>query len=61
MKNLGLKQQILNMTLMINSFKANCHYAALADDGQVDAEEQKILKQIDKASEKFLKELQKIK
>lgn len=61
MKNLGLQQQILNMQIIINTFKMNCHYAALTDDGRVDPEEQKILKQIDKASEKFLNELKKIK
>ena len=59
--NDGIKQQILNMTLMANNFKMGCHYAAKKDDGEIDPAERKILNRIDRTTEKFLRELERIK
>ena len=60
MKNSFLALELANMKLAANAFRQRCQAAALKDDGQIDAEEARILKKIDAATEKFLKELSKI-
>lgn len=48
------------MKLAANAFRQRCQAAAVKDDGQIDAEEAQILKEINAATDKFLKELNKI-
>ena len=55
-----IKQQILSMKLMANNFKISCHYETVESDGGIDKQEQKLLKKIDRATDRFLRELQKI-
>lgn len=55
--NLYIKSQISNMTTMGNAFKKACHLAATQDDGKINREEEKILKKLDKATDRFLKEI----
>ena len=56
-----MKIQIQTMITTTKTFQQACKMAALEDDGKIDKIEAKQLKQINAASEKFMKELQKIK
>ena len=56
-----IKAQIMNMTAIVRTFENSCQMAALRNDGKIDAEEEKQLKKINKASENFTKQLNKIK
>ena len=60
MKNSFLALELANMKLAANAFRQRCRASAVKDDGQIDAEEARILKKIDAATDKFLKELNKI-
>lgn len=59
--NSYIKAQILNITTMTKAFEQACEMAALKDDGKVSREEEKQLKKIKAASQKFRKELESIK
>ena len=61
MKNIFIESEILNMRFLAQGFVQRCRAAALKDDGQIDRDEEKILKKINTATEKFLKDLSKIK
>lgn len=56
--NQYINAQILNMTTMVKTFTQSCRMAALKDDGTIDRNEQKMLDKINKASERFIKELE---
>jgi len=56
-----IKMQINNMKSMVETFEKSCTFAAKQDDGSISKEEMKVIKQISKASDAFLKELSKIK
>lgn len=56
--NTYIKAQILNMTTMVKTFQQACKLAALKDDGTIDRIEEKQLKKINAAAEKFIKELE---
>lgn len=56
-----IKMQVRNIMSMVETFDKSCEFAAKQDDGTISREEQKILNQINKASQNFLKELGKIK
>ena len=56
-----IKAQIMNMTTIVRTFAHSCQMAAQKNDGKIDAEEEKQLKKINKASENFIKQLNKIK
>ncbi|MBQ8129235.1 MAG: hypothetical protein IJ175_03180 [Clostridia bacterium] len=58
--NTYIKAQISNIITMCNVFKKSCELAAKKDDGIVNREEQKQLKEINKAVEEFIKKLEKI-
>lgn len=58
--NYHIKTQVTNMITMVKTFQSGCEMAATKDDGKIDKEEEKILKQITKATERFIKELSKI-
>jgi len=52
--------QIKNMIAMTKTFNQSCKMAAMKNDGQINKEEQKILKKIESATQHFIKELEKI-
>lgn len=59
--NSFIQAQILNITTMVKTFEQACELAALKDDGEMSREEEKQLKKIRAASQKFRKELKSIK
>lgn len=59
--NSYIKAQILNITTITKTFEQACEIAAMKDDGQISREEEKQLKKIKAASQKFRKELESIK
>ena len=59
--NYYIEAQIFNIKTMVKVFKQACEIAAQNDDGHISKEEEKQLKQIKAATEKFCKELDKIK
>lgn len=56
-----ISAQILNIVTMVKTFNQSCKMAATKDDGQIDRQEEKQLKKIDNAVNKFIKELEAIK
>ena len=52
-----LKLQITSEIMSIQNFKVVCEMAAKKDDGKIDADEEKVLSEIRKSSDKFLKVL----
>lgn len=59
--NSFIQAQILNITTMTKSFEQACELAAMKDDGKISREEEKQLKKIKAASQRFRKELESIK
>ncbi len=59
--NSYIKAQILNITTITKTFEQACEMAAMKDDGKISREEEKQLKKIKAASQKFRKELESIK
>ncbi len=59
--NSYIKAQILNITTMTKTFEQACELAAMKDDGKLGREEEKQLKKIKAASQRFRKELEAIK
>lgn len=59
--NQYISAQIFNMTAMAKTFEQSCRLAATKDDGQIDKQEEKMLKQIHDATARFIKELERIK
>ena len=59
--NTYIVMQCRNMIAMINTFEQSCKLAAQKDDGTISKEEEKTLKKIHAAAEKFKAELSKIK
>ncbi len=60
MRNAFLALELANMKIAANAFRQRCEAAALKDDGKIDEEEARILKKVNAATDKFLKELEKI-
>ena len=58
--NLYIREQIRSMMTVTGTFRGYCRSAALKDDGRIDKEEERTLKRIDRASDRFMKELEKI-
>lgn len=58
--NSYIHAQILNMIAMVRVFEQSCQSAATKDDGKISREEEKQLKKIKIASQKFIKELENI-
>lgn len=56
-----IQAQILNIITMTKTFEQACEMAALKDDGKISREEEKQLKKIKVAAQKFRKELEAIK
>lgn len=61
MRNVFMQTEITNMKLLAQTFPQRCEVAATKDDGKIDAEEAKILKRVNAATSRFLKELSRIK
>lgn len=60
MRNTYITAQIKNMLSVTTVFQQSCRMAALEDDNSVDKQEEKILKAIEGATEKYRKQLEKI-
>lgn len=59
--NTFIENQINNMLLSLKNFEVGCKLAATKDDGSISREEEKQLKKIKKATDKYRKELETIK
>ena len=59
--NQYIQAQITNMVVMAKTFNQSCQMAATKDDGIIDRQEEKLLKKINAATEKYIKELQSLK
>ena len=55
-----MQEYITGIKLYVQNARTQCHYAALANDSKIDNEEQRKLRRLDKAVERFLNELSKI-
>lgn len=55
-----IKAQILNMTTMVKTFELSCKMAAIKNDGKIDRDEERQLKKINTACEKFVSDLNRI-
>jgi len=58
--NYHISAQILNMKAIARTFEQSCRMAATKDDGKIDPEEEKVLKKISTATQRFIKELDKL-
>lgn len=58
--NPHIQLEITNEMLVTKNFINSCRVAAMKDDGIIDKDEQKLLNKIAKASNKFIKELEKL-
>lgn len=56
--NYFIDSQITNMSTMAKTFVASCEMAARREDGRVSREEEKRIKKIKAATEKFIKEIE---
>ena len=55
-----IKLEIQNQRLVSQNFVVSCKLAARKDDNTIDADEEKVLKQIQKATDRYIKELSRI-
>lgn len=61
MNNEYIKAQITNVQTILGTFEQSCKMAAIKNDGVIDKAEEKTLKKIHAATERYKHELQKIK
>ena len=59
--NQYLENQISNMITITKTFQQSCKMSALKNDGGIDKNEQKQLNKINKATERFIADLKKVK
>lgn len=59
--NYFIEAQISTMISMTKTFQQSCQMAAKKDDGKIDKTEEKQIKKINAAADRFIGELQKIK
>ena len=59
--NSYIDAQIVNMVTMVKTFEQSCKMAAMKNDGQIDKAEEKQLKKINAATQRFIKDLEKLK
>ena len=57
MKNPVIEQQILNAIMFNRTFLLNCRAAALKNDGVIDRDEEKTLKKLEAAVNKYITQL----
>lgn len=55
-----IDSQIQGIIVTLKAFNQNCKMAAIRDDQCLDKNEEKTLKKIDKATEKYIRELEKL-
>ena len=60
MKNQFMRIHVRNMKTSLQSFKMGLQLAAEQDDGAVDREEKRDMKRLEKATDKFMEELEKV-
>ena len=53
--NRYIDAQITNICTMAKTFASSCEFAARQDDGQISKEEAKIIKKIQAATDRFLR------
>lgn len=58
--NYHIDAQIANMKAIARTFEQSCRMAAMKDDGKIDTQEEKIIKKISAATQRFIKELDKL-
>ena len=58
--NYHIDAQVANMKAIAKTFEQSCRMAATKDDGRIDAQEEKVLKKISAATQRFIKELDKL-
>jgi len=58
--NYHIDAQVMNMKAIVKTFEQSCRMAATKDDGKVSPDEEKVLKKINAASQRFIKELEKL-
>ena len=58
--NVFIRQELLNMELMADGFLTRCRMAARKDDGTVSREEERQLRDIEKAVADFRRALEKV-
>ena len=59
--NVFIETEIKNMELFAEGFRQRCQAAAMKDDGKIDPQEAKTLREINAVTEKLIKGLSKIK
>jgi len=59
--NVFIETEIKNMELFAEGFRLRCQAAAMKDDGKIDPQEVKTLREINAVTEKLIKGLSKIK
>ncbi len=58
--NYYIDAQIANIKAIVRTFEQSCRMAATKDDGKISPDEEKALKKISAATQRFIKELDKI-
>lgn len=58
--NTHIKLEITNAILVSQNFKTACRVDATKDDGKISKDEARILKKLEKCTDKYIKELNKI-
>lgn len=59
--NQYIENQISNMVTIVKTFEQSCKMSALKNDGIIEKDEQRQLDKINKATERFISDLKKIK
>ncbi len=59
-RNVYLDVQIQNQIMEVENFMKLCEHAAQKDDGRIDENESKILKSMEKNSNRFIKSMKKL-
>ena len=59
--NSYIEAQITNVIAVVKTFERSCEMAAIKDDGRIDKAEQKKLKKISAATNRFIKQIEKLK
>lgn len=58
--NYHIDAQIVNLKAIVKTFEQSCKMAAMKDDGKISPDEEKVLKKINAATQRFLKDLDKV-
>ena len=58
--NTHIDAQIVNMLAIVKTFEQSCNLAAMQNDGRVDKSEEKMLKKLNAATQRFMRDLEKI-